>query len=308
MNQPRVASGAMIPYLKLAKDSGIDPQAPLSELGLTLEAINQKQTRIPMSVCSSLIGRLVELSRDSSFGLQSARYIEIGSYDINGYISVNCSCPLEAVELTTKYYGIISDQRVLYVSENQTHIISQWLLPDPLNTVNRNIADHLLASYVRFARSILGLQDGIAYASFRHPAPTDPQLMQLYEESFDCPLHFDQQHYSVAFDRQMARDMRIPQADTMLRDILVAHAESRLRDIRTTPPFTYEVKEQIRKMLEETVPSRECVAEKLHMGSRTLQRHLLSEGSSYKSAFNEVRHELALHYIKNKTLSLDDIA
>ena len=64
MNQPRVASGAMIPYLKLAKDSGIDPQAPLSELGLTLEAINQKQTRIPMSVCSSMIGRLVELSRD----------------------------------------------------------------------------------------------------------------------------------------------------------------------------------------------------------------------------------------------------
>ena len=44
------------------------------------------------------------------------------------------------------------------------------------------------------------------------------------------------------------------------------------------------------------------------MSSRTLQRKLGAENTQYKSLLNEVRLELALYYLENTTLSLDQIS
>ena len=44
------------------------------------------------------------------------------------------------------------------------------------------------------------------------------------------------------------------------------------------------------------------------MSGRTLQRKLHEEGLAYKDVLNELRLELALHYLKNSQLSLDNIA
>jgi AraC-like DNA-binding protein len=50
------------------------------------------------------------------------------------------------------------------------------------------------------------------------------------------------------------------------------------------------------------------IAEILHMSSRTLQRKLNVEDTQYKTVLNEVRLELALYFIENTTLSLDQVA
>lgn len=308
MPEPRIASGSLIPYLKAAQHLGVDITCVSNELGLDPDSIYENQLRIPVSSSMHILKRLIELTHSNCFGLHSAKNTDMSSYDINGYISLNCSSPLEAMELTANYYGIISDHRVLYVSEVKKHIISQWHLSDSHDTVLQNAADHLLGSYCKFAKDLMGLDGAVAYATFKHSAPTDSETRQLFEEVFNCPLLFDQPQYSIAIDREKAHDTHIPQADTVLRDILISHADTRLKAIRQTPPFTFQVKEVIKQILLETTPSRERVAERLHMGSRTLQRHLLSEGSSYKDAFNEVRCDLAIHYIRLGSLPLDDIA
>ena len=61
-------------------------------------------------------------------------------------------------------------------------------------------------------------------------------------------------------------------------------------------------------MLKESPPSSAMIAEKLGMGSRTLQRKLREEGTHFKSVLNELRLELALHYLKNTSLTLEVIA
>ena len=44
------------------------------------------------------------------------------------------------------------------------------------------------------------------------------------------------------------------------------------------------------------------------MSSRTLQRKLGAEGTQYQTVLNEVRLELAMYYLENTSLSLDQIA
>ena len=50
------------------------------------------------------------------------------------------------------------------------------------------------------------------------------------------------------------------------------------------------------------------VAEKLGISSRTLQRKLGEEGTSYSDVLNELRMELALYFLKNTSFSMENIA
>lgn len=306
--EPHVASSSILPFLRAAKEQGINIEDFLAPFNLTPDSLKRQQTRLPSSQYSTLLHKLIEISDDPWLGLHTAKYVGINSYDINGYISANCSSPLEAVKLTADLHRIISDQRTLSVSETQDKVISSWQLSLGAPPITRNMAEHLMTSYVIYGHKILQLDDAPLYAKFQHSAPKNKEILARYEEIFQCPLLFDQETYCLAVDRGQARDLIIPQADPVLRDMLIGHANTRIQAISSTSPFTYQVKGLIKQLLDRRVPCRESVAEHLNIGSRTLQRRLLAEGSSFKDAFNDVRQELALHYLRDNTMTLEDIA
>ena len=55
-------------------------------------------------------------------------------------------------------------------------------------------------------------------------------------------------------------------------------------------------------------PTIEQVAANLNLSVRTLQRRLKEEGLTYKIVLDELRKQFALDYIKNKELSVKEIA
>jgi AraC-like DNA-binding protein len=50
------------------------------------------------------------------------------------------------------------------------------------------------------------------------------------------------------------------------------------------------------------------VSKSLHMSTRTLQRRLQEEGSSFVEILNETRRELALQYIQDDSLPLKEVS
>ncbi|HET8735254.1 MAG TPA: AraC family transcriptional regulator [Pricia sp.] len=50
------------------------------------------------------------------------------------------------------------------------------------------------------------------------------------------------------------------------------------------------------------------VAANFNLSSRNLQRKLKEEGSSFKEIVDEVRKELAMHYLKDKNNQIKDVA
>jgi AraC-like DNA-binding protein len=64
--------------------------------------------------------------------------------------------------------------------------------------------------------------------------------------------------------------------------------------------------ERIRSVLLESLPSGKSAvadtARRLAMSTRTLQRRLTAEGTSYQEVLDGVREELAMHYLKNSSL------
>jgi AraC-like DNA-binding protein len=61
-------------------------------------------------------------------------------------------------------------------------------------------------------------------------------------------------------------------------------------------------------LLKEGLPRKEQVAEHLAVSVRTLQRQLHLAGTSYQQILDDLRQELAEHYLLNSTLPIQDIA
>ncbi|WP_265092168.1 helix-turn-helix domain-containing protein [Acinetobacter seifertii] len=70
--------------------------------------------------------------------------------------------------------------------------------------------------------------------------------------------------------------------------------------------------ERVHSTLLETIPagevSMQVVSRKLAVSTRTLQRKLQNEGTSFQQILNNVRESLAYHYLRNTDMSSSEIS
>jgi AraC-like DNA-binding protein len=64
----------------------------------------------------------------------------------------------------------------------------------------------------------------------------------------------------------------------------------------------------VQKLLPHGKAQRDTVAKNLAMSTRTLARRLADEGTTYEDVVDQLRQSLALQYIKDRSISLSQIA
>jgi AraC-like DNA-binding protein len=255
-----------------------------------------------------LLSLLIPASGDPCFGLNSARFVDSSSFSVLGYISMNCSTLREISAQVPIYEKIVGDMGVSSLDIMDGHLLQRWQCQFENEMVRRHAVENVLASWYTFMCKFLHF-DAMSFDSiwFEHAAPEDPAMLENYTKIFGCKVLFDQVA-SGLFAREEVFDLPIPQADEKLLRTLLDHATQILANIDLNQSITDQVKNLLRLMLKDQFPSSTLIAEKLKMSSRTLQRKLNDEGTSYKDVLNDLRLELALHYLKNTGLSLEDIA
>jgi AraC-like DNA-binding protein len=72
--------------------------------------------------------------------------------------------------------------------------------------------------------------------------------------------------------------------------------------------FAERVRIAIQQKLTGKRPTIDDIADVLHLSSRTLQRRLQDERSSFQRVLDEARHHLARHYLNNSFLELNEAA
>ena len=295
-------------YLQAAEACGVDYGPLLKAANIHPDVLNDNNKRVTGKAMERLLALLIPASGDPCFGLHSARYVEPASYSVLGYINVNCSTLREVLANTALYEKIVGDMGVSTTDIADGFVLQRWdcRFQDPL--VRRHAIENVLGSWNIFTNNFAHLDTSLAESVWlEHPAPDDPDLLNDYAEIFGCDVQFDQPASGFRF-REELLDAELPKADKKLLKTLLDHATQVLTEIDRDQPITVRVKNLLRLMLKESEPSSAQVAEALNMSSRTLQRKLGAEDTQYQAVLNEVRLELALYYLENTTLSVDQIA
>jgi AraC-like DNA-binding protein len=141
---------------------------------------------------------------------------------------------------------------------------------------------------------------------FEHALPEGVDIGE-YQAIFGCPIRFEQSCNALIVPLEYL-GVPLRQADANLLRSLEEHALTLMAGLDDNGPLPQRVKNALRLLLKDGLPRKERVAEKFNMTVRTLQRHLQLAGTSYQQILDELRQELAEHYLLRSDLAIQDIA
>jgi AraC-like DNA-binding protein len=135
---------------------------------------------------------------------------------------------------------------------------------------------------------------------------TRPNVKAI-ERHFGCPVICGASRNAIVF-RAADADRGFVTRNAELLGLLAPQFEKELEQENADENFIDRVRLAIQQKLTGRRPTIEDLADALHISSRTLQRRLQDEGSSFQRVLEDARHQLARHFLHNSVLELNEAA
>jgi AraC-like DNA-binding protein len=133
------------------------------------------------------------------------------------------------------------------------------------------------------------------------------QHVKAIERHFGCPVVCGGHRNALVF-RVAEAQRRFVTRNAELLALLAPQFEEELTRENADENFAERVELAIQQKLTGRRPTIDDIADALHISSRTLQRRLQGEGSSFQRVLEGARHQLARHYLNNSGLELNEAA
>jgi len=130
---------------------------------------------------------------------------------------------------------------------------------------------------------------------------------ELFESHFGCPVRFKADRNALVF-RSSDLDRPFVTHNEELLAVIGTQLDSELEARSTSKNVGEQVKETLRRSLAGKRPTLQDVGQELGLGARTLQRRLTKTGITFHEIVEETRRELALHYLKQSAVELNEAA
>ncbi|MDX1450994.1 MAG: AraC family transcriptional regulator ligand-binding domain-containing protein [Oleiphilaceae bacterium] len=268
-----------------------------------LEQISQRQ-HMSYALWWQTLEDMAQGLNEPCLGLEVGRRVSVAQCGVLGYLFRTSRNALEALSCFKRF------ERLIYAgsqvrTEQDTHTLA--LVWDPEHGYSSQLSDELLlAAMVNVVREIMS------------PSPFDPVAVNFtqalpiasrarYEDFFACEVKEKQARLSIVFKLETLLQP-IPYRDEQLHQLLDQQAEAQLSTLPADDVFLETFRDTVLRALHEGRPEAEYVAQQLNMSSRTLHRNLQQRNKLYREELRELRQTMAQRYLRDKKLTLSEIA
>jgi AraC-like DNA-binding protein len=286
---------------KALQSRGCDAESLFARAGLDFAALGDPEARYPVQTTALLWRLAVEATGDPSFGLEVARHTSPTTFHALGFSLAASASLREAFERLVRYYRLVSDAATIHFEE-RGDVYRVSVRTSALAHPSPEAVDALVAVAVRLCRSLSDRKFAPLRVELQRAAPPDPTPFQRY---FRAPVVFGTDENALTLAKAPC-DERLRGANAELaraNDLIAAQALARWESARLA--------DRVRTVLLDRLPngsqSQESVARLLGMGTRTLQRRLADEATSYGDLVDATRRELAMAYLREGRQSVADI-
>jgi len=248
----------------------------------------------------------VRLSRAPHFAFETGLKTHVSHYGMYGFAILSSMNFRETMHFAVKYHQLATPVVKLQFREEAGRV--DWTI-DPLPhpaidaRLYRFIVETQFGILVSLHRDIMG--------SAFHPAALDvtfaaPEPEDQYARALGCPVAFGQPRNRFRFDADWLNG-----APQFGNEITYASVLALCDDLHDRLQNRIGVAGKVRSYLLATLgrnTSLEHVAAHLGVPVRTLRRKLRDEGMSFRDLFDQLRAEVAIKYLRDTQMTIDDIA
>ena len=147
----------------------------------------------------------------------------------------------------------------------------------------------------------------IPYCKAVHVTHAEPGHAEEYQDIMGAPVIFNSDKNALLIDSGWP-DVKLHQPNSYAFGVLSEHADRLLRQLEDSKTVRGNVEALLIPRLHKGDTSMGSIAAKMGLSRQTLYRKLKAEGICYESLFDQLRHQMALNYLKGKRTSVYETA
>lgn len=291
-----------VQLLELLEEQGVSRAHVLAGTGIRPLLLEQEGAFIPYRQMVNLVRRALSLSSTPALGLLIGSRENVSSWGILGYTIMSCSTYREAFFTGLKFYKAASGMLALSAHEEGDRLCLRMEAPTELAGILPFCVEEMAGGIVTVLGDIIGerFQPLELHASY-----PDPGRARLYRRVMRCPTRFNQPQDALWIARP--DDTPLPSANPVSARMCRRLVEEMLDKHSTEENLVREVRRVLMRS-PGRIPDMETVAAELGISSRGLRRQLQVFGTSFRAELDDVRKQLALGYLRDSSMNLEQIA
>lgn len=299
----KTASKFLIPpnWKVLFNDLGIQLHEALAYAGLPPGLFNQEKVYLTPAQYFQLWHGVEAAAGEMEIPLKLAEVMTLESFDVPIFAAI-CSPNLSAALHRLQTYKPLIGPMLLDLQTTDFCIRAEISCYGYQDAIPKCYALAELVFFTQIAR----------LASRKSMAPVEvtvtalPEKQDEYEEYFGCRLSLGE-CVSISFSQADAKAPFLTENKTML-SFFEGELQQKLKLAISSDEVTSKVSAVLMKSLPHGESSIEYVASQLALSKRSLQRKLTAENLSYQKLLQQVRQELAEHYLTQTELPIIEVS
>jgi len=314
MPNPTIAAGYPKAFLEFSVSRGADRATLLERSHLSLDELKDPERRISLSTYLALMEAGIELCNEPALALLFGEAVRLQDISIVGFLGGTVSDIASGPAMINRYARLALDpddggnaDAIELVREGGDIWLKSKIeayMDSPL------LAESAFARTVTTVRAMWSSIPQLAHLTFPKAirfTHKEPAYRAEYERIFGAPIFFNSNMNALSLDEEFLK-VSLPRANPHLSKALTAHAEELLKNLESSKTTRSEVEKLLMANLQSGATSVDVIARQLGMSRQTLFRRLKAEGVTFEKVFDELRHRMAVKYLEDKKLSVNETA
>jgi AraC-like DNA-binding protein len=277
------------------REAGIRLEPLLRNAGLSVGQIDEQDTPIGVASQIKFLELAAEALRDQSLGFRLARDGDLRLMGLLYYTAASSETLGDALARVQRYSSIV----------NSNFTIGLRYTGVSRHSDRKHHMEFLVTVLIRVCRVLTDRRLSPTIVRFIH---LDLDKSSDMEKFFGCEIDFGAETDEIVFQDTVER-LHLVGADPYLSKILIENCDQALAHRRpNASSLRVTIENAITLLLPHGKARLATVAKELGMSSRTLARKMAAEELSFSTVLNQLRSDLATHYLSDTDLSISQIA
>ncbi|MCQ8896400.1 AraC family transcriptional regulator [Limnobacter humi] len=264
----------------LAREQGLDHKGQLALLRGTRLSPNdllELNTHMDADTQATIVRNALQLSGNPALGLRWGANLHLAAHGPLGTVIASSPTLGQAWKATERFHDIRGGFARMQGQVGKDHFAVMVQMAIPLDDVGRFFCEAVLTTMVNHLGMIIGRLSPAIRIELEYPAPA---YAEEYTHYLRAPCLFDRPRTQIVIPAGLAL-MPNPMADPETYALALARCEQLLLEQQRPRGWAARVTEILRSNPGQ-IWTCEQVARHFHGSSRTLMRHLRSEGTTYQ--------------------------
>lgn len=285
---------------------GVPEADILRGIELPKGALSSPATRVSLNQIIECYQNAMRHARNPLFAFSAGLKVHLSAYGMYGFAMLSSIDFRKTMEFAVRYHRLATPLTdISFREENSQAVWTITPIAHPL--VDRRMYRFLVELQMGIHFSLLRDVMGPSFLA-REIAVTYAATKQSYSPPpvFGCAMRFSYPRNELAFDATWL-DRSADLGNEVTHAALVALCDRLMDEFNSRTGIAGKVRELL--LTNFVRPTRfSMIAERLHMTLRTLRRRLDEECTSYRQLLDETRMHVAIRYLRDTDLAIDEIA